>query len=170
MGRYIAYARYVLRHQRLVRKVCLRNGMWWRGLKHDASKWRPSEFFPYARHFYNADGSKKENKRDDTGHYSPTDTGNPEFDVAWFLHQKRNDHHWQWWCRPEDESGAVAMEMSSRAAVEMVCDWWGASVAQGGDGAIAVWYEANRHNMPLHANTVHHLGEVIPSVAARMAE
>jgi hypothetical protein len=84
---------------------------------------------------------------------SPKDT--KSFDIAWLKHQKRNDHHWQWWILAEDSGNFKTMEMSIDATFEMVCDWWGASRAQGnGDWqGVFGWYEENQHKMELHPNT-----------------
>jgi len=126
---------------------CFKVGLFWRGITHDLSKLRPSEFFPYANFF---SGDPK-SKRDKTGYYKPTDTGHDGFDWAWFRHQKRNDHHWQWWVTP-DESGGVARPMSSAAREEMLCDWKGAGRAQGMPDTEA-WFWANRQKMLLHIDT-----------------
>jgi hypothetical protein len=102
MGRHLAYARYLLRHKWSVFVAGWRLGITWLALLHDNSKLRPDEWGPYARFFYAPDGSKR-TRRDATGYYKPTDTGDAAFDYAWLLHQKRNKHHWQWWCLPEDD-------------------------------------------------------------------
>lgn len=96
---HLRYLSYVLRHKWFVLVECWRRGLYWRGLVHDLSKFLPSEWFPYVEHFH---GRQSGRQRDVTGYYKPTDTGDPAFDRAWFLHQKRNDHHWQWWTQPDD--------------------------------------------------------------------
>jgi len=93
--KHIKYAKYVIRHKFFVMLECFKHGLIYRGLKHDISKFLPGEWFPYVEFFY---GTKAKQVRDETGYYKPTDTGNKAFDFAWLLHQKRNDHHWQWWC------------------------------------------------------------------------
>ncbi|HUU97269.1 MAG TPA: DUF5662 family protein [Phycisphaerae bacterium] len=152
MKRHLAYLWYVLRHKWFVGVECFRRGMIWRGIKHDWSKFLPSEWFPYARHFYNRDGSKI-GVRDKTGYYKPTDTGDAAFDFAWLLHQKRNRHHWQWWCLPEDVSGLKVLMMNSWDVLEMVCDWTGAALAQGHGRDVQPWYEANKTKMQMHPAT-----------------
>ena len=142
---YWPYLKYVLRHKWFVMRACLRHRLYWRGLTHDLSKLLPSEFGPYARHFY---GPNAKQWRDKTGYYKPTDTGDAAFDFAWLLHQKRNQHHWQWWILPEDEGGVKIMEMSEIARMEMVCDWEGAGLAQGKPD-IAAWWRTNNHKMQL---------------------
>lgn len=152
MKRYLAYLKYVLRHKYFVTVECFKVGLYWRGLKHDLSKFTPAEFFPYARFFYAPDGSKI-NRRDITGYYKPTDTGDPAYDMAWFHHQKRNDHHWQWWLNPEDWRGSKLVPMSEDATQEMICDWRGAARAQGVEPDPEGWYNTNRDKLQLHRFT-----------------
>jgi len=158
MRGFLAYLWYVLRHKWYVALECWRRGLLWRGLVHDFSKFRWSEFAPYARYFYNPDGTKR-TMRDKTGYYKPADTGDQIFDFAWFLHQKRNDHHWQWWIVPEDDDPAHTFKgslrvfpMSKVAAIEMFCDWKGAGRAQGTPDT-RDWYEHNRAKLILHPST-----------------
>jgi hypothetical protein len=146
--KYLQYIWYLARHKWFVLLECWRVGLYWRGLKHDASKILPSEFIPYANFFY----GRKPAKRDSTGYYKPTDTGDAAFDFAWLLHQKRNDHHWQWWLLPEDEGGVKILPMSPNARLEMLCDWRGAGRAQGTPDTVK-WYEANKHKLQLHPDT-----------------
>lgn len=158
--KYLKYLRYVIRHRWYVMWECIdRRSAWFGmsslGLLHDWSKFRWSEFKPYAEHFY---GKGKDIKagRDKTGYYKPTDTGDPDFDFAWLLHQKRNKHHWQWWVLPEDEGGVKLIPMQPKYRLEMLCDWLGASKAQGNGGDIAsvrAWFEKNGGKMQLHQDT-----------------
>ena len=146
------YFCYVIKHKWYVFCECQKVGLTWRGLVHDASKLLPSEWFPYAEHFY---GGRKKKWRDETGYYKPTDTGDSAFDFAWLLHQKRNRHHWQWWILPEDDGGTKVIEMERTDAMEMMCDWCGASRAQGygGWGGVRLWYEKHKEDMVLHPST-----------------
>jgi hypothetical protein len=119
----------------------------------------PSEFIPYANHFYGGKRNINEG-RDATGYYKPVDTGDKEFDFAWLLHQKRNRHHWQWWVLPDDEGSVKILEISEPYRTEMICDWLGASLAQGkkcphNDKYLEVrkWWNVNNHKMQLHPNT-----------------
>ena len=103
--KYLKYAWYIIKHKWYVMIECFKVGLYWQGITHDLSKLLPDEWFPYANYFY---GFKK---RDETGYYKPTDTGDKAFDFAWLLHQKRNPHHWQWWILPEDDGGTKILEM-----------------------------------------------------------
>lgn len=154
MRAYIQYLRYLVRHIWFVRQECWRHGLLAQGLFHDLSKWRPDEFVPYARFFY------AKPRRDATGYYKPTDTGDAAFDFAWLLHQKRNPHHWQWWLLPEDDGGVKVLAMPHRFRLEMVCDWVGAGKAQGFFSPpddpyreTRAWYIKNKDKMQLHPDT-----------------
>jgi hypothetical protein len=131
--KYLKYLRYILLHKWYVMVECFKVGLYWRGLKHDISKFLPSEFFLYLDFFY--------------GKYPFVK--NPDFDFAWLLHQKRNDHHWQWWILYQDENDTEVIPMSYGARLEMICDWIGASKAQGKDGIEETreWYLKNKDKM-----------------------
>ena len=140
MKKYLRYLWYVLKHIHYVRKACwkLDHGLYWQGLVHDLSKFRPSEFFPYANFFYGP---------------QPRDSTYSNFNLAWFYHQKRNPHHWQYWVMPQDGGGVKLLKIPHKYLLEMLCDWWGANKAQGGDGLVSVWYNANGHKMQMHKDS-----------------
>lgn len=146
---YLVYLKYVIRHKWFVFLESRNLGITWLGIIHDWSKFLPSEFLPYARHFH---GPNAKQWRDKTGYYKPTDTGDPAFDFAWFLHQKRNKHHWQYWCLPEDERGLKRLLMPDKYRREMLADWRGAGRAQGTPDVLA-WYKKNGDKLQLHPET-----------------
>jgi hypothetical protein len=151
MNKHIKYLIYIVRHIYFVSYACYRKGILGRGLTHDLSKFRPDEWIPYANYFY---GKKRvEPVRDSTGYYKAAETGDQAFDFAWLLHQKRNRHHWQWWVLPLDDGGIKVLPMDSISRLEMLCDWWGASMAQGYKGKSKSWYETNKGKMQLHPDT-----------------
>ncbi len=118
---YFKYLKYVIRHKWFVFLECCKMGLIWRGIIHDLSKFRLSEFIPYANHFYGEkEGIKK--GRNKSGYYKPYDTGNLFFDYAWLLHQKRNPHHWQYWILPKDDGGIKIFDMPLIYKKEMLCD------------------------------------------------
>jgi hypothetical protein len=151
VGRHWQYGKYLVRHKWFVFVAGCRLGIPFLAALHDNSKFRPDEWAPYARFFYESDGTKR-TQRDSTGYYKPTDTGDAAFDFAWLLHQKRNRHHWQWWVLPEDEGGTKVLPIPDRYRREMLADWIGAGQAQGTPDTLR-WYTANRHKMNLHAET-----------------
>ncbi len=154
MLKHLKYLSYVARHKWFVFEACARNGIIVRGLIHDWHKFLPSEWFPYMEHFYGK-GTGIKTGRNKTGYYKPYDTGDKAFDFAWLLHQKRADHHWQWWVLPKDDGGVKVLPMSEKARLEMVCDWLGASKAQGHGGieGVRAWYAENGGKMQLHDET-----------------
>lgn len=52
MIKYLKYLRYLLRHKWYVGIECFKRGLYWRGIIHDMSKFRPAEFIPYTNFFY----------------------------------------------------------------------------------------------------------------------
>jgi len=142
MNHYFKYAKYLIKHCWYVRKMCWKNGLYWQGLVHDLSKWRPSEFIPYARFFY-GDYPEELNMYEKIYHWTLKTKKDiqHDFDVAWLKHIHRNPHHWQYWILLEDSGGEIAMEMPEKYVKEMLCDWWGASVATGNGGNSKDWYE-----------------------------
>ncbi|MCK5612491.1 hypothetical protein KAR91_62035 [Candidatus Pacearchaeota archaeon] len=153
--KYFRYLNYVIRHRWYVFLECRKLGIIRLGLVHDWSKFRPSEFIPYARHFYGKGKAGISEGRDKTGYYKPTDTGDPDFDFAWLLHQKRNRHHWQSWILPTSRKGTKLLPVPKKYVMEMLADWIGASKAQGHGGDISRWWFENRDKVQIdpHAYT-----------------
>ena len=149
--RHIGYGKYLLRHKWFVMVECFRHGMIWRGLVHDLSKFRTSEWLPYAQYFYLPNGQTRYSKS--AKGYMHKIGEEARFDFAWLLHQKRNRHHWQWWVLPEDDGGTKTLDMPDKYIQEMVCDWIGASRAQGHGRDIKPWYEKNKDKMQRHPVT-----------------
>ena len=167
MNKYIQYLKYLLKHKWYVAIECFNEGLYWRGIVHDMSKFLPSEFIPYTNFFYGKNNPSS-STRDDTGYYKPTDTEDERFDFAWLLHQKRNRHHWQWWILPEDDGGIKILIMDEQCAKEMVCDWVGAGKAQGyfspNDDRYyetRAWYRKNENKMTLHPTTRQYIENII---------
>lgn len=154
MIKHWRYLKYVVRHKFWVGYYCFKDGLFWRGIKHDWSKFLPDEWIPYANYFYGPKGDEiRAKRRKSGGYYKPYESGDERFDFAWLLHQKRNDHHWQWWILPKDEGGFKAMPMKEKAWREMICDWRGAGRAQGyGDNTVE-WYHKTKNSMILHEET-----------------
>jgi hypothetical protein len=161
MRRYIQYLKYVLVHKWYVWQECKKQGLYLQGIIHDMSKFLPSEFIPYARFFYDENGLPK-TKRDKTGYYKPTNTGNIEFDMAWARHCKRNKHHWQYWTTPQDYDGLVVFDMEEKYVEEMLYDWIAASKTQGFNGDnIKIWYKTNRNKMQISNKTARNIAKLI---------
>lgn len=141
MRRHLNYLNYVLRHKWFVLVASqVIGGSRWRALVHDVSKFRPSEWFPYAYTFYAPNGHKR---------YQETEA----FNTAWLLHQHRNPHHWQHWVLRQDEGPDVVIEMPRKYVLEMVADWMGAGRAITGEWRVFAWYNKNKDKILLHPDT-----------------
>jgi len=154
----LKYLSYVLRHKWFVMIECFKVGLIWRGLVHDLDKFFPSLFFPYANHFKS--GIQK--GRDKTGYYKPYNSGDPDFDLAVHQHTQRNKHHWQFWVQPIDVEGVKLHPMPEIFIKEMICDWEGASKAQGvKTGTILNWFDKNHNKMQLNKPTERRIEELL---------
>lgn len=103
---------------------------------HDESKYRDDEFYAYRDRFY---GLKED--------YTPEIA--KAFDYAWNLHQKRNPHHWQYWCliNDVDEPQVSPQDMPFDYIMEMLCDWQSAGKYYG--NSAYEWYQKQKHKMKL---------------------
>lgn len=139
--RHWNYFKYICRHKWFVGIAAIRcHCSVWRAVIHDWHKFLPSEWGPYARTFYNSDGSKR---------YSESE----EFAIAWNMHQKRAKHHWQYWYLTWDRGDSRPVEMPTKYIREMVADWWGAGRTITGQWQALKWYNENSQRMKLSITT-----------------
>lgn len=133
------YLKYLTKHKYYVFCKCFKYGLIWRGIKHDLSKFSLLEWRQFCDIFYrkNLNGEAFEKTKED--------------DYIYKLHQKRNDHHWQWWITFDNK----ALEMKREAVIEMLCDWFGASKNKDNDGweQVKTWYKKNKNEIILHNKT-----------------
>ena len=146
MKKHWKYLQYVLRHKWYVFLECAKFGLYWQGITHDWSKFLLSEWIPYANYFYGDSETKKH------GYYNPS-TSTYEFNLAWLKHQHRNPHHWQYWMLKMDEEEDDILTMLDKYRKEMLCDWIGASRAQGFGNDIIDWYMKHEKDIHLHPET-----------------
>lgn len=147
------YDRYLENHKANVRKGfewMLENlpelvrdipGLEWQTMfAHDQSKSEPDEYEAYDAYFYGGNRS-----------YSVVQ----EYRKAWLLHLHRNPHHWQHWILINDdpEEGEIILEMPDNYILEMICDWWAFSWADGNLSEIFNWYDEHKKYMKLHPDT-----------------
>lgn len=108
MKQHWQYLKYVLRHKWYVFLYCLEYGLVWRGIKHDWSKFLPSEWFPYVAYFYGKKVPHPTTQVVSKGEFQPLmltpDKVQASFDRAWNHHQKANSHHWQYWLLSPDKA------------------------------------------------------------------
>lgn len=114
--------RTITRHRHLVIRHCWKAGIFWQGLRHDLSKYSPTEFLPSAR-YYQGNRSPNEKEREVLG-----------YSVAWMHHKGRNKHHFEYWndYNPK-EKRVMPVKMPARYLAEMFCDRLAASKVYAGD-------------------------------------
>ncbi len=111
MRHYIKHFVTITKHRHTVIAHCARCGILRQGLRHDLSKYSPTEFIPGAR-FYLGDRSPTEAERDEYG-----------YSAAWMHHKGRNRHHFEYWTDYNPKTRRMeAVEMPLRYVKEMFCD------------------------------------------------
>lgn len=99
----------ICKHKYWVLKYCHKCGITWQGIKHDMSKFSPTEFLTNVR--YAIPGK------------SPIDVQKEEFgfSMAWQHHKGHNPHHYEFWMDKFDD-GCYVTRMPYEYVVEMLCD------------------------------------------------
>jgi len=145
---YLKFFKLIMVHKWFVFFECLKRGLIWRGIKHDIDKLFPKTFIIYTNYSYN----NKNFKREKNGFYDPEN--DPIFLKLWVKHHRKNDHHWQYWTYIKNKE-IKTLPMSKNAIIEMMCDWYGASMAfgRGGWETIPNWYKENKHLLIFHKKT-----------------
>ena len=103
-------------HKFYVCLYCFKAGIFWRGIKHDISKFHPIEFFESIK-FYDGKKSPIVNAKNSKG-----------YSLAWQHHKGHNTHHYEYWVDKLDDGG-VAIKMPYKDVIELVCDYIGAGRA-----------------------------------------
>ena len=107
----IKHFRTITRHRHMVIRHCRKAGIFFQGLRHDLSKYSPTEFLPGAKYYL--------------GYKSPTEAERLEngYSLAWMHHKGRNRHHFEYWY---DYNPATHLnspvKMPLRYVKEMFCD------------------------------------------------
>ena len=154
MAHPIKHFRTITRHRHFVIAHCAKAGILWQGLRHDLSKYSPTEFIPGAR-FYQGDRSPNEKERELYG-----------ASLAWLHHKGRNRHHYEYWTdynpktkRPEP------VEMPLRYVIEMFCDRVAASKIYKADNYTDeepyIYFLRVKGKHRMHENTEAQLNELL---------
>jgi hypothetical protein len=106
----------IIKHKYYVCQACFKIGLYWKGIKHDISKFMPCELIPSVKYFQ------------DTS--SPIDAEKAEkgYSMAWQHHKRANSHHWEYWLDYKDGE-LVTIKIPLKDVYELVCDWIGAGRA-----------------------------------------
>lgn len=101
----------ITKHRHKVIAHCAKAGILWQGLRHDLSKYTPTEFLPGAR-FCTGTRSPNEGEREEYG-----------YSLAWMHHKGRNRHHFEYWTDYDPVTRVMSpVKMPLRYVVEMFCD------------------------------------------------
>ena len=112
----------ITKHRHKVIANCARAGILWQGLRHDLSKYSPTEFIPGAK-FYQGTRSPNERERELYG-----------ASRAWMHHKGRNRHHYEFWSDYNPKTRAPEpVEMPLKYVIEMFCDRVAASKIYNGE-------------------------------------
>lgn len=107
----IKHFRTITRHRHMVIKHCFKVGILWQGLRHDLSKYSPTEFFEGAKYYL--------------GYKSPTEAARAAngYSRAWLHHKGRNRHHFEYWVDYNPKTRRQEpVKMPLRYVKEMFCD------------------------------------------------
>ena len=111
MNKLLGHFRTITKHRHAVIRNCRRAGILWQGLRHDLSKYSPTEFIPGVK-YYVGTRSPNELERMDKG-----------YSAAWLHHKGRNRHHFEYWSDYNPVERRVGpVKMPLRYVIEMVCD------------------------------------------------
>ena len=118
----IKHFKTITRHRHKVIANCFRAGIGWQGLRHDLSKYTPTEFIPGAK-YYLGTRSPNEAEREAQG-----------YSAAWLHHKGRNRHHFEYWVDVQlDTKKYGPVKMPYNYLIEMFCDRVAASITYGGE-------------------------------------
>lgn len=114
--RFTGHFGTITRHRHQVIKHCAKAGILRQGLKHDLSKYSPTEFIPGVK-YYTGKRSPNEGEREAYG-----------YSLAWMHHKGRNKHHFEYWIDYNLETKRnEPVEMPYNYVAEMYCDRLAAS-------------------------------------------
>ena len=122
MKKLIGHFVTITKHRHLVIKHCKKAGVLWQGLRHDLSKYSPTEFLPGIK-YYTGQRSPNEGERAEYG-----------YSLAWIHHKGRNKHHFEYWTDYNPVSKLIEpVEMPMKYVAEMFCDRVAAGKIYNGD-------------------------------------
>lgn len=109
----------VTKHKWVVFKLCCKVGIPFRGLRHDLSKFSPTEFLESIQYY--------------TGTHSPIPEARKDkgYSRAYLHHRGRNKHHFEYWV--DFETKQVAPVIPYKYVLEAVCDDLAAGIVYSGE-------------------------------------
>lgn len=150
----------VTRHRHKVIVHCAKAGILWQGLRHDLSKYSPTEFIPGVK-YYTGKCSPNEGEREEFG-----------YSKAWIHHKGRNKHHFEYWLdyNPKTRKNEP-IEMPYNYVAEMFCDRLAASKIYNGkkykQSDSYVYFERGKANRIIHQKTSDEIEKLLKITAER---
>lgn len=144
----------ITKHRHQVIRNCFKAGIPLQGLKHDLSKYMPSEFIPGAI-YYQGNRSPNEGEREKYG-----------YSKAWMHHKGRNKHHFEYWTDYNPQTKKLeAVKMPYKYIVEMFCDRVAASKtymkSAYTDDAPLEYFQRGKKNRLIHPDTSHTIEKLL---------
>lgn len=142
----IKHFNVITKHRHKVIYHCIKAGIFMQGIRHDLSKYTPSEFIPGAKYF--------------TGTKSPNETERRDngYSKAWMHHQGRNKHHFEYWRDYNYITRTITpVKMPYKYVAEMFCDRVAASkIYQGSNYSEKhplEYFMRSKKTRPIHPDT-----------------
>lgn len=147
-------------HRIVVMKHCRKAGVLWQGMRHDLSKYSPTEFIPGMK-YYTGKRSPNEGERELFG-----------YSTAWMHHKGRNRHHFEYWSDYNPKSKLVEpVEMPLKYVAEMFCDRVAAGKIYNGkaynDGEPLKYFLRAKHRRVIHPATSDLLEQLLTMLAQK---
>lgn len=149
----------ITRHRYRVIAHCFKAGIGWQGLRHDLSKYNPTEFLAGVKNYTDGKRSPNEKERECYG-YSP----------AWLHHKGRNRHHFEYWEDYNPQAGKILpVRMPLRYVKELLCDRIAASKIYQGEGYTEAhpltYFLRGKPNRRIHPETSDFIEEMLRLLA-----
>lgn len=158
--RFFGHLHTVNCHRFKVFLCCARAGIPFHGIRHDLSKYSPTEFIPGVK-YYQGVRSPNEKERELFG-----------YSAAWLHHKGRNRHHFEFWNDYDPiTKKLVPVRMPKKWFIEMFCDRVAASKTykkeQYTDRSPLEYYQCARHERLIHPDTKRDLEFLLEMLAEK---
>lgn len=143
---FIGHLRTITKHRHKVIVHCAKCGILWQGLRHDLSKYAPTELREGVR-YYQGTRSPNEAARTEKG-----------YSEAWIHHKGRNRHHFEYWTDYNPETKLMSpVKMPLRFVKEMFCDRVAATKVYQGENynkqAALLYFQRGNAKKAMHPET-----------------
>ena len=162
MAHPLGHFKTITKHRHKVIRHCFKAGIFWQGLRHDLSKYSPTEFIPGAK-FYLGTRSPNEKEREVYG-----------YSMAWMHHKGRNKHHYEYWIdysASDIKGGMAPARMPEKYVVEMLMDRIAACKTYHGsrytDGDPLAYFSKGKANAMMHPETKALLEKLLTMLAQK---